>query len=272
MTRPEIHDLRGFLAVLREHHAINEIRREVDPVHELGRVLRACEQAGKAAYFHRVKGHDIPVVGGALGTRNRIALALGCAEPEVADRVRQARAHPIPPEEVAGDPVCREHVVTEGIDLATLPVPTHAPLDAAPFINAGAVIARDPETGRHNLSFNRLQLYGSDLVGVNMNAWRDMMEFFRKAEAADENLPFAVAVGLEPSLLMAAAFRYEGDEYEVAGALRGSPEAGSRRSSACRRRGRARRGAWRSRPSRSTSTRRSSSSSTTTWTSTIRAT
>jgi 2,5-furandicarboxylate decarboxylase 1 len=114
-------------------------------------------------------------------------------------------------------------VLTSGVDLGRLPVPTHAPLDGGPFINAGVVIARDPETGRHNLSFNRMQVFGPDLAGVNINLWRHLMEFLRPAEESGRNLPICVAIGVDPVLLMAAATRYPGDEYEVAGGLRREP-------------------------------------------------
>ena len=49
-----VHDLRSFLESVRKAGDLHEIRREVDPVRELGRVLAACERAGKAAYFHAV--------------------------------------------------------------------------------------------------------------------------------------------------------------------------------------------------------------------------
>ena len=51
-----IRDLRTFIELLRERGAIYDIGAPVDPVHELGAVLRACEEQGKAAFFHDVKG------------------------------------------------------------------------------------------------------------------------------------------------------------------------------------------------------------------------
>lgn len=215
-------DLRRFIAVLREHGALNEFRKEVDPVHELGALLHASEQSGKAALFHRVAGHEIPVMGSALGSHERIALALECEQDEIFDRVQSAKAQVLKPEQISAPAACQE-VRRSLVDLSALPVPTHAPKDGGPYLNAGIVIARDPVGGRHNLTFIRMQVYGPDLVGVNINLWRDMREFFQQAEASGENLPFCAAFGVDPALLMAAAFRYDGDEYEIAGALRGAP-------------------------------------------------
>lgn len=217
-----IHDLRGFLDALRAAGEVNEIGREVDPVRELGAVLRACERADKAAYFHAVKGHAMPVVGGLLSSPRRIALALGCPVGEVGARMGAATEHPVPYRVHAGPAPCQE-VVVEAPDLYRLPIPVHSPLDAGAFITAGVVIARDPDSGRHNLSYNRMQIFGADRTGISMNIWRHIKVFFDKIEPRGQNLPFCVAIGPDPVVMMAAAFRYDGDEYDIAGALRGAP-------------------------------------------------
>lgn len=215
-------DLRTFIDRLRETGSLFDIHREVDPGGELGAVLRASEQAGKAAMFHRVQGFDVPVIGSALGSRERVALALGCPTSEMFERIRRAPEEPIKPEPTNGSAPSQE-VREERVDLTRLPVPVHAPHDAAPFINASVVISRDPDTGRHNLTFIRMQVLGPDQTGFNINPWRDMDEFFRRAEARGQDLPFCAAIGVDPALMMAAAFRSAGDEYEIAGALRGEP-------------------------------------------------
>jgi 2,5-furandicarboxylate decarboxylase 1 len=217
-----IHDLRSFLEAARAAGEVYEIRRPVDPVRELGAVLRACERAEKAAFFHAVKGFDIPVVGGLLSAPRRIALALECEAGEVNARMAAATEKPLAPRVDSSAAPCQELVV-EKPDLTRWPIPTHSPLDAGAFITAGVVIARDPETGRHNLSYNRMQVYGADRAGISMNIWRHLKAFFDKIEPRGRNLPFCVAIGPDPVLMMAAAFRYDGDEYEVAGALRGAP-------------------------------------------------
>jgi 2,5-furandicarboxylate decarboxylase 1 len=217
-----ISDLRSFLEAARRAGEVFEIRQPVDPVRELGAVLNTCEHAGKAAFFHSVKGYDIPVAGALLSSPRRIALALGCEVAEVGARMAAATERPIKPEPQRGAAPCQE-VRLEPVDLARLPIPTHSPLDPAPFITAGVVIARDPESGRQNLSYNRMQIYGRDRSGISMNIWRHIKGFFDKLEPQGKNLPFCVAIGPDPVVMMAGAFRYAGDEYEVAGALRGAP-------------------------------------------------
>src|SRR5947207_3128844 len=145
-----LHDLRGYLDILRQAGEIHDIRREVDPVRELGAVLNACERAGKAAFFHSVKGFDVPVVGSLLSSPKRIALALQCEVAEISARMAEATEKPKKFEIQKSAAPCQE-VVIKNPDLTKWPIPTHSPLDAGPFITAGVVIARDPESARHNL-------------------------------------------------------------------------------------------------------------------------
>jgi 2,5-furandicarboxylate decarboxylase 1 len=215
-------DLREFIEILREAGALHDIVREVDLDVELGAVIRACEREGRAAFFHRVRGCDQPVVGNVLGSRRQVALALGCDESEVYERLRRAPNEPIPPRIHDGPAPCKD-VQREQVDLLSLPIPRHAPEDAGPFINASIVIGRSLDGGRQNLSYIRMQVYDAETIGFNINPWRDLDEFFRVAEERGENLPFCAAVGVDPFLMMGAAFRYQGDEYEVAGALAGQP-------------------------------------------------
>jgi len=217
-----IHDLRSYIEAVRKAGEMHEIRRTVDPVRELGAVLFACEKADKAAFFHSVAGFDVPVVGGLLSSPRRIALALGCGVGEVGARMAAATEQPVPARPHQGPAPCQE-VVVRNPDLTRWPIPTHSPRDAGAFITAGVVIARDPETGRHNLSYNRMQIYGPDRAGISMNIWRHIKAFFDKIEPQGKNLPFCCAIGPDPVVMMAGAFRYPGDEYEIAGALRGSP-------------------------------------------------
>lgn len=217
-----IHDLRSFIAAARAAGQVNDIETSVSPVHELGRVLKACERVDKAAYFHKVEGSELPVVGGLLSSQRWVGRALECPSEEVGERMATATEKPIKPELQTGKAASQE-VVVEKPDLTKLPIPTHSPLDAGAFITAGVVISRDQESGLHNLSYNRMQVYGPDTSGISMNIWRHMKAFYDKGEKQGRNLPFCVAIGPDPTLMIAAACRYDGDEYEIAGSLRGAP-------------------------------------------------
>jgi 2,5-furandicarboxylate decarboxylase 1 len=221
----EINDLRSFLEALRDQGEIARIDKEVDPVHELGSVIATLEQKqGPAAYFTNVKGYPgISVVGGLLSTHRKIAIALGCRPEEVTDRMEAVLDKPIAPVEVRNATGQEVIYVGKDLDLTALPIPVHAPLDGGPFITAGVTVCADPETGRQNLSFQRMHVKGRDRMGIMINEWRHMRSFLDKAETVGKPLPVAVAVGVDPVVMIAAGFRYDGDEAEIAGGLRGRP-------------------------------------------------
>src|SRR5690606_39232375 len=99
MTSTQDHprDLRWFIDELRRVGALRDVTQTVEPVHELGAVLRAVERTGQASLFHSVKGHEIPVLGGALGSNKQIALALGCEAMEVGTTVLRRLEQPLEP-------------------------------------------------------------------------------------------------------------------------------------------------------------------------------
>ena len=219
-----INDLRSFLDALRANGQLADIRKEVSLEQEIGAVLATLEKkGGPAAYFHNIKGHTRPVTGGLLSDHAKIAIAMECEVSAISDRLEKAMEHPIPPVEITNAP-CQEVVIRgDNLDLSAIPIPIHAPGDGGPFITAGVTVGRDPETGVQNLSYQRMHIKEKARMGIMINEWRHMRNFLDKAEAAAKPLPVAVAIGLDPALMIAAGFRYEGDETDIAGSIRGRP-------------------------------------------------
>jgi 2,5-furandicarboxylate decarboxylase 1 len=116
----------------------------------------------------------------------------------------------------------KANVVTgDEIDIRRLPIPTHAVGDGGPFITAGVTVSKDPLGGRGNLSYQRMQVKGARRMGCNINEWRHTRQFLDVQEEKGEPLPIAVAIGLDPAIMIAAGARYDDDELLVAGAIRG---------------------------------------------------
>ena len=70
------------------------------------------------------------------------------------------------------DAPVQEAVHKDGIDVGKLlPVPTWFERETAPYITAGVIIAKDPETGRRNVSIARLRLEGGArlMAGIAKN-------------------------------------------------------------------------------------------------------
>ena len=74
--------MRGFLATLEAAGELHRIARPVDARFELACVL-SLRKDGPAQLFGRVVGHNMPVVGNLLNSRERIAGALGIARADL---------------------------------------------------------------------------------------------------------------------------------------------------------------------------------------------
>src|SRR4051794_17873518 len=153
-------DLRSFLGLLDDRGLLLRVEREVDPATEAARLMREVELRDRAVLFSSVRGSALSLAYNLVGTREALALALGVEPSQVRQRFRRALEQRIEPVVVEDAPV--HEVVAEGGDagLSRLPLVTHSAEDAGPYVTAGAVIARDPETGRRNVSINRMMLAG----------------------------------------------------------------------------------------------------------------
>jgi 2,5-furandicarboxylate decarboxylase 1 len=220
----QISDLRSFLSVLAEAGQLVRIRKPVALEYELADVAAALERRRQPApLFERVTGSRWPIFSSAVANQTRAALALECDRPEVVEIMHQALepANGIPPVRVA-EAAWKAHVVTgDDVDVRKLPVPTHAVGDGGPFITGGVTVSRDPVSGRGNLSYNRMQVKGPRVFGFNLNEWRHVRQFLDVQESQGKPLPIAIAIGLDPAIMIAAGARYPDDELLIAGAIRG---------------------------------------------------
>jgi 2,5-furandicarboxylate decarboxylase 1 len=216
--------LREWLSYLAETGRVAEAKPRAALKFEVAAIAKRLE-GQQATLFPSPDGHAVPVVSGVLAARSWMAEAIGVPDAELIARYQQAAAAPLPWHEVPrAKAACQEVAVTD-IDLARLlPMPTHNELDAGPYITAGLVIARNPRTGRQNVSINRLQMQGKDRLGILILP-RDLNNFFAAAEGRDEALPVAIVIGVDPLTLLAsqAIAPLDQDELEIAGALRGEP-------------------------------------------------
>jgi len=131
-----------------------------------------------------------------------------------------------PVERVASAPWQDQVIEGDAVDLTRLPIPTHFAVDAGPYITAGQICARDPQTGVDTTGFHRLMLKGRNRLGVSLHSRRRMYEYHRRAEARGEPLPAVVTLGIHPIHYMGSmAYHYPPDvrKYEVIGALFGEP-------------------------------------------------
>src|SRR5262245_28059694 len=84
-------DLREFISALEKRNELKRIRAEVDAELEIAEITdRVSKSGGPALLFENVRGHSIPVLINALGSRERMLLALGVNDySEITDRITE---------------------------------------------------------------------------------------------------------------------------------------------------------------------------------------
>lgn len=225
-------DLRSLRAALEGRGELVHIRRQVNARFEMPALMTKLEAAGKAYVFENVCGSAFPVAGGFLNRVERFGMALGLpggATPfshDDMDRlIEKAKANPLGMRHVETGPA-REVIKTGSeVDLTRLPVPWFFEHDSGPFITAAIGIARHPHTGILNAGFYRTLILGRNVFAINASSLSDLRKFYLHAEQNGEPMPIALAIGVEPALLFAAACKLPPtiSELDLAGGLNGDP-------------------------------------------------
>ena len=222
-------DLRFRTALRRMAQAdrIATITRKVDPELDVAGLMKRHD-GDRALLFENVIGSDMPIVGNFLASPANVEAAFGVDRYGVREAMLGALTDRITPQMVDDAPsqtVCIER----DIDLGTLlPVLRHAPGDVGRFVTAGVVIVRDPDTGVFNASYHRMQLLGGNRTAIKLDYGRHLRAAHERAIARGIDLPIAVCIGTDLSLMYAAAFMgsqmpEDADELAAAGGIQGAP-------------------------------------------------
>jgi len=226
---PSGSDLRSFLAAVQQAHP-DQLFTISDPVtlnYVTSAMVMRLDALGISPIllFENVQHPFRRLVTNLFSSREIIAFSIGTDAAHFFDRFGYCLDHLLPP--VMGAPGQAQEVVLigEDINLTELPVPIHFAEDAGPYITAGIIAARDPETRCGNLSFARIQIKGPRHCGISLHSRQHLWDYFRRAEALNRDLPVGVIIGGHPALMIAAAAKMgmDQDEYDLAGALLGEP-------------------------------------------------
>jgi 4-hydroxy-3-polyprenylbenzoate decarboxylase len=227
---PRSRDLRGYLRLLEQRGQLRRVAAPVDPNLELAAIAdRVLALGGPALLFENVIGSPMPVAVNLLGTVERVLWSMGMERPEELESLGERLGllqQPKPPKGLRElrrfggvfwdlvkarpdrdlTPPCRQ-VVLQGddVNLDTLPLLRPWPGDAGGVITLGLVITRDCETGVPNVGVYRLQRQSINTMTVHWLSVRGGARHLRKAAAAGKKLEIAIAIGVHPLLLMAAA-------------------------------------------------------------------
>jgi 2,5-furandicarboxylate decarboxylase 1 len=216
--------LRDTIARLEKQGDLVRVRREVDRKFELAAVAKKLD-GGPAVLFENVRGAAMPVVIGTDGTKDRVAQNLGITPVELIEHFARAIGAPVPWTKVDDGPV-RARRLTPPFDVGSvLPVPHHYEKEPAPFITGGMVVARDPDSGVLNASYNRMQVKSGPRCGMYIQP-RHLLQIHAKNAAKGRPTEVAVIFGMDTAVRLSSAtwgsnIPLELDEFAIAGGLRG---------------------------------------------------
>jgi UbiD family decarboxylase len=188
-------------------------------------VAAALDGNPRAVLFKAAGPEKAELVGNVMGSRKRLASALGTDERDLLSTVnaRLNRLHP--PIKVSSQQAPVQQVVLkeDDADLTALPAHLQHGADGAPYISAGIDYALFPGTGLTNVGCRRIMLRGKRHAGVDLIAPSDMRAIYLEGAARKEPVPVAYTVGSHPADFLAAMTSLPSvDELAVVGALRGA--------------------------------------------------
>jgi len=227
---PATRDLRGFLKLLEAKGQLRRVSAPVDPDLELAAIAdRVLGMGGPALLFENVIGSSMPVAVNLLGTVERVVWSMGLERAEQLEELGSRLAllqQPKPPKGIQETkafakvfwdlikavpdrdltPPCHQQVWKgDDVNLDALPLIRPWPGDAGGVVTLGLVITKDPETGVPNVGVYRLQKQSATTMTVHWLSVRGGARHLRKAAAMGKKLEVAVAIGVHPLLVMAAA-------------------------------------------------------------------
>lgn len=198
----------GLRSFLEGYPDANVLTGEVDPRFELPAL--ATKDQSKPVVFENVAGYPgVRGVANTVSSRDLIADALGVTPDGIIDEVSSALDSPEPVEahappafeRVAENPDVDEHV----------PIPVYYDEYERQYFASTIVVAKDPETGVHNLSFHRMMFLGGNRLVMRL-VERHLHNIYTRS---GKSLDVAIVMGVHPAVEIAAATSFSPDMSEL---------------------------------------------------------
>ena len=237
-----IDDVHELIQVLEEKGHLKRVKAEVDTDLEIAEILRRVMYAnGPAILFENVKGYDIPVLGNAFGSIERLELALETTDfTEIGQRITDMTKMEIPkgifnklkklpelskmsesfPNLEKSGPVTE--VIDEDPTFDKIPIIKSWPKDAGKFITFGLTATKHPDTGVRNLGVYRIQIIDQKHALMHWQKHKRGAHHQLISKEKGKTIEVAIIIGSEPATIFSAVAPVpEGlDKYLFAGITR----------------------------------------------------
>ncbi len=221
-------DLRDFLKLEEEKGNVFHVPETVKRDYEISTLMMELDKEHRypIVIFDKVEDSEFPVVTNILGCRQYFAEGMGVQVGEESETFAKRIMERIEDVKIVKNaPFYANTITGDDIDLYKLPIPTHFPIDAGPYVTSGLCVAEDPESGAETLGFQRMQLKSKNLLGISLHSRQRLWEYFRRSEERGENLKGAVVIGVHPNIALGsmALIPYDQGKYGAIAGLFGEP-------------------------------------------------
>jgi len=224
-------DLRDFVAQCEKVGQLKRVKAEVDWDLEISHVAKVVEEkSGPALLFEKVKGYTSPVLTGAFGTTQRLAVILG-KDPNLSmvqltkEWVNTAVKALTPAKEVKDGPIFENNSQSQKVNTFAFPSPKFYELDGGRYFGTAVfMVIQDPETGDINLGTYRMGILDEKSVGVQILKGKKADRIMKKYAKQGKKMPACAIIGGDPLHIFAGAATIKAKSgYDVVSSLRGEP-------------------------------------------------
>ena len=218
-------DFREFLGALRSAGELLELDRAVSPELEVAKAMRKSAAVSGPAIVFKNNGTTFPLVSGVYNTRSKALIALQTTEANVFDRVLRGMSTRIPPIVVTDAPVHEHVVMADDVDLSKLPVAKYSPDDGGPYITAGIVVSKDPETGIPDIGHYRFEVIDKQIMSfLALPNHRFGRHLAKARRLGHTTFHAALVIGVDPVMAYTCPIQVPDgtNDFEVVGGMRGA--------------------------------------------------
>lgn len=192
----------------------NYLAATVDPRFELPALI--VQDESQPIVFENIEGYpDVRGVANLVSSRDLLGEALAVNRDDIVAEMRTAMDTPTPLQ--SDVPAAFQHVADDPTLEDHLPIPTYYAKRERQYFASTVVIARDPATDVHNLSFHRMMYDGGNRLVMRL-VERHLHDIYTRSGGS---LDIAIVMGVHPAVELAAAtsFSPSDSELELANSL-----------------------------------------------------
>ncbi|HZE78869.1 MAG TPA: menaquinone biosynthesis decarboxylase [Nitrososphaeraceae archaeon] len=219
--------LSQYVEALENAGELKRVKNTVSPHLEIAEIMRRLMYKGEqpAVLFENVEGYEIPVLGNAFGTINRIKIALQTEDfTEIGERIVDLTKMKIPhgifnklkllpklseiseygPQYVNSGPV-NEVIELDDPSLNSLPILKSFPGDAGKFITFGLTVTKHPETDIRNIGVYRIQIINNKEAIMHWQIHKRGAQHYELIKEKKKNkIEVAIIIGADPATVFSA--------------------------------------------------------------------